>query len=343
MATAKLFISHAASDKSLVKAFVDLIEGGIGVHPSEIFCSSLKGQGIKPGVDFKASIREHLDGATCVIALISENFYGSAFCMCELGGVWLQSKSFIPVLVPPLESVGLKAVLAGLQALKIGDKADLDEFRDEIAERLSITALPTPRWNERRDEFLDSLSGILAQLPSTTPIARVTHNRVLKELEEYKTEFQKSEAEIQRLQAINADLAKLKDAPKAAAVIRKHSSSIQVFENLVRAAKEALRPLPTNVVVALYYRTRGEEYYPNWREEGDDIKYRIERGQLILNGEESVSPCDSDPKIRKAIAALDELESWLEEPPMDFFEWYEATFEGTPLDMQLRPFWEKHL
>lgn len=95
MATAKLFISHAASDKPLVKAFVDLLEGGIGVHPSEIFCSSLKGQGIKPGVDFKASIREHLDGATCVIALVSENFYGSAFCMCELGGVWLQSKSFI--------------------------------------------------------------------------------------------------------------------------------------------------------------------------------------------------------------------------------------------------------
>jgi hypothetical protein len=43
------------------------------------------------------------------------------------------------------------------------------------------------------------------------------------------------------------------------------------------------------------------------------------------------------------MTALDELERWLVAPPEDFYECYDATFEGVALDMRLRPFWEKHL
>ncbi len=344
MITTKLFISHAASDKPLVKAFVDLVESGIGVSPRDIFCSSLKGQGIRPGVDFKSSIRKHLDEATCVVALITPNFYGSAFCMCELGGIWIQARSFIPILVPPLELSDLKAILAGLQALKVADKADLDELRDEIAERISIPALPTPRWNERRDDFLKSLPKILKQLPTETPVARATYDKTLKELEDYKTEYKKSEAEVQRLQAINAGLMKVKDATKAAAVVRKHSSTAEAFESLVRAAKDALRPLPSVVHEALYYRVRGEEYCPTGQDEWDDVKRPIENGQLTMNSEDnSVHPCNSDSEVRRAMAALDELQNWLEQTPSDFFDWYRAAFDDANPDMQLRPFWEKHL
>src|SRR5208282_967014 len=132
MAGAKLFLSHDASDKPLVDAFVNLLEGGIGVRPSDIFCASLKGQGIKAGADFKESIREHLDDATCVIALITPRFYSSAYCMCELGGVWIQAKSLIPMLVPPLAFSDLKAVLVGVQALKVAERADLDQLRDDL-------------------------------------------------------------------------------------------------------------------------------------------------------------------------------------------------------------------
>lgn len=343
MTTSKLFISHSSSDALLVEAFVGLIEGGIGVSPRDIFCSSLKGQGIKPGVDFKSSIRDHLDEATCVITLISQNYYGSAFCMCELGGAWIQAKEIIPVLAPPLESKDLKAVLLGLQTLKMCDKSELDELRDEVATQLNITPLPTPRWNERRDQFLDSLPEILENLPNTTPVDRNTFNRLLKELEEYKLEFDKGEAELQRQISINRELAKLKDAPKTAAIIRKHSTSIQAFEELVHAANEALLPLPRVVIEALYYQFRREEFRPDGREEWDEVRRPIENGQLILNSEETaVIPSDSDVKVRKAIKALDELEEWLVEPPEDFYNWYDATFEGISLDLKLRPFWNKH-
>lgn len=168
MATSKLFISHSSSDAPLVVALINLIEGGIGVSPHDIFCSSIKGQGIIPGVDFKSSIRDLLDEATCVITLISQNYYGSAFCMCELGGAWIQAKKIIPMLAPPLESKDLKAILLGLQTLKMCEKSELDELRDEVVLQLKIAPLPTPRWNERRDQFLESLSDILLSIPNAS-------------------------------------------------------------------------------------------------------------------------------------------------------------------------------
>lgn len=341
MSNSKLFVSHATNDRPLVKAFVGLLETGIGVPARDIFCSSLKGQGIKPGVEFKASIREDLGDATCVIALITPNFYNSALCMCELGGVWLQAKSFIPIIVPPLAFSDLKAVLIGLQALKIADKVDLDVLRDETAERLSITALPTPRWNEHRDDFLRSLPGILKQLPAETPVARETHAKALKELEEYKAEYTKGEQEIQRLRALNAGLMEIKDPAKAAAVVRKHSSSAENFEALVHAVRRSLHILPSSVQEALYQRARGDNYYPaQW----DDVRDAIENGQLGENAEEDggVYPRKSDPSVGKAIKALDDLASWLECPPSDFADWYGASFDDPRPDLTLRPFWEQH-
>jgi len=344
MATPKLFLSHASSDKPLVQAFVNLLEGGVGVSFGSIFCSSLKGQGIRPGTDFKSSIRQSLDDATCVVALISPNFYGSPFCMCELGGVWIQAKSFLPVLVPPLEFGHLKAVLSGLQASKISEPEDLDELRDEIVSRLSINEHPTPRWNQRRDEFLKTLPDILEQLPNLTPIMRETHDKVLKELDECRLEHVKSQDQIKRLNEIIADLKKVKGSKKATAVVQKHSSDSEDFHSLVHVAKDTLIPLPSIVQEALYYRARGEDYYPKSHEHWDEVQRPIEEGQLELNAEENgVCPSNSDPRVRKAMDAIDALQEWLDSAPVEFFELYNEEFDGRDPDITLRPFWEEHL
>ncbi len=159
---AKLFISHASEDKRLVTEFTKLLEGGIGVPPSEIFCSSTKGQGIPPGKDFKSYIKETLGDSTLVLALVSDDFYQSPFCMCELGGAWFASKDFIPVIVPPVSYSNMKAVLAGMQALKIETNSGLDDLHYAITERLPVPKpLPTARWSERRDEFLEILPSLL--------------------------------------------------------------------------------------------------------------------------------------------------------------------------------------
>src|SRR6266516_4481374 len=120
-----------------------------------------------------------------------------------------------------------------------------------------------------------------------------------------------NEQEFERLKGINADLLKLKDAIKAAAVLKKHSSEPQVFDSLVDAVSDAFTALDPYVKEALYYRSRGEDYDP--RENWDSVRRLIENGQLALNRDENgVCPRDDDRIVHKAIKALDELEKWLE-------------------------------
>lgn len=337
----KLFISHAAHDKVLVEAFVDLLEAGVGIPHQSIFCSSLKGQSIKPGKDFVESIRQSLDGAACVLALISEAYYVSAFCMCELGGVWLQNKSFLPVIVPPVDYSQLKAVLGKLQASKIGAADDLDELRDELIERLSIEGHKTPRWNTKRDAFLGCLKPTLKEIEFTGPVSHEKFEKLKGEFDTYREEYKARQVEIESLNGLVSDLKKAKDAKSVTKIVRKHSSAMEEFGALASDAASALQPLPRVVCEALYYRARGENYFPE-RDDSDEIQLHVEYG-LLEQHERCVTPRKKNPKVANAIEALDGLSRWLDSPPEEFFECYEQETGSETPDITLRPFWERHL
>lgn len=340
----KLFISHAAHDKALVEAVVDLLEGGVGVPHASIFCSSLKGQSIKPGEDFVGSIRKSLDEATCVLALISEAYYASAFCMCELGGVWLVSKSFLPVLVPPVDYKNLKAVLGGLQVSKIADEGDLDELRDELLDRLSLDGHPTPRWNSRRKAFLSALPSLLKKIEFRGPVNRDQFEKLQSENRSYKESYEALEAKLMERDSLISDLKGAKDAKAVVKIVRKHLTTADGFEELVSAAASALGALSGPVREALYYRSRGEDYRPTGDEEWDSVKRPIEYGQLEINSEGTlVTPNGKHAKVQRAIEALDELAKWLKEPPEDFYDWYEQDTGGEEPALSLRSFWDRHL
>ena len=67
-----IFISHAAKDEQLVEEFVDLLQVGIGVHPDDIFCSSLPGMGISPpGRISSGYIKAQVTNPDLVLLMIS--------------------------------------------------------------------------------------------------------------------------------------------------------------------------------------------------------------------------------------------------------------------------------
>lgn len=328
----------------LVEAVVDLLESGVGILHGDIFCSTLKGQSIKPGKDFVGSIREGLDEATCVMALISEAYYASPFCMCELGGVWLQSKSFLPVIVPPIDYSGLKAVLNGLQVSKLTSEDDLDELRDELIERLGIKGHKTPRWNSKRKSFLEGLPAILKTIQFSGPVPRSSFEKLGAEFQTYRQEYEEREREIEKLKGLVSDLKKAKDAKSVAKIVRSHSSFAEVFEGLVETAANAVSPLPFPVAETLYYRARGADYCPNDNDAWAELQRWLEYGMVEMNSEENgVIPNAANQKVRKAMQSLDELARWLEEPPDGFYEWYEEETDGESPDLALRTFWDRHI
>jgi hypothetical protein len=338
-----VFISHAVADAPVAKAFVNLLESGIGVSPENIFCTSNKGQGIRPGSEFKSSIRENLDDATIVIALISENYYNSPFCMCELGGSWLQAKDFIPILIPPIRFGDMKAVLVGLQALRIQIAEDLDELRDELSDRLRFKPLPTPRWNEKRDEFLKALPKKLQKIPPSPIVQREQLEKSEAIIAEYKNILINTQEENKKLKKTIDKLKKAKDSKEVTNIVREDMESADIFEELVADVSKKIDALDSVTAETIFAGQRGEDYYPG-RESSyhswDEAKRALEYKEVELNSEENgIHANDNNPVVKKALKSLAELENWLEgKAPVEFFEWYSSENNGHEPDLANRSF-----
>ncbi|PQP35146.1 hypothetical protein C6A37_04025, partial [Desulfobacteraceae bacterium SEEP-SAG9] len=342
-----IFISHAVTDAPITKSFVNLIESGIGVSPKNIFCTSNKGQGIRPGAEFKESIRENLDEATTVIALISENYYNSPFCMCELGGTWLQAKDFIPILIPPIRFSDMKAVLIGLQAIRIQVSEDLDELRDEIAERLYIKPLPTPRWNEKRDEFLKDLDKKLKKSPPSPVVQRELLDKAENVIKEYEEALSLTQDENTKLKNTVSKLKKAKNAKEVSKIVREDMEEADVFDELIKDLKKKLNELESVTVEVFFVGQRGEDYYPG-RESAyfswDDTMRAQEYKEVELNNEENgIQINNNHPKVRKALYSIYELENWLNQASSGFIEWYMEEHDDYEPDLSDRTFWDNHL
>lgn len=343
-----VFISHAAADAPVAKIFVNLIESGIGVLPENIFCISNKGQGIRPGAEFKLSIRENLDDATTVIALISENYYNSPFCMCELGGTWLQAKDFIPILIPPIRFADMKAVLVGLQALRIQIAEDLDEIRDELSERLRFKPLATPRWNEKRDEFLEVFPKKLKKIPPSPIVQREHLEKSKAIIAEYEITLKSIQEENEKLKNTVVKLKKAKDAKEVKRIVREDMEAADIFEELVADVSKKIEALDSVTAETIFAAQRGEDYYPGHESSyysWDDSKKALDYKEVELNSEENgIQANVNHPVVKKALKSLVELKCWLEEKaPVEFFDWYSSDNNGYEPDLTDRSFWDRHL
>jgi hypothetical protein len=87
---------------------------------------------------------------------------------------------------------------------------------------------------------------------------------------------------------------------------------------------------------------QGEDYYPK---DLDDVQGPIEYGQLRLNANETgVFPDQKDPKVAKAIEAIDGLARFLGSSlPDEFFAWYGEEAQGERPELRLKSFWDRHL
>ena len=156
----KIFISHSASDKEIVGAVIDLLEG-IGVNADHIFCSSFEGYGIKLGMNWLDAIKQELTDDSLVLFILTTNFYNSHMCQCELGAVWANTLKHIPILVPPLTYNDLEYILRNQQSMIINDETKLDSLYEEVIEWFGLPPLKASIWKLKSDKFLGNVEGIL--------------------------------------------------------------------------------------------------------------------------------------------------------------------------------------
>lgn len=153
----KIFISHSSKDKNIVEELIDLLES-MDVKPSQIFCSSFDGYGIPLGSNFLDTIKEEISKNVLVLFVLSENFYASPVCLCEMGATWVLSRENIPVIVPPFTFEKIEGVIPLTQGLAINDTLKLNLLRDKIIEMFNISSQPMSSWERKRDRAVARLN-----------------------------------------------------------------------------------------------------------------------------------------------------------------------------------------
>lgn len=156
----KLFISHSSKDDKKIKPLIDLIEN-IGVHHNQIFYSSNPVYGVGLGENIFTRLKTELEDNVFALFMLSDNFYESPVCLCEMGAVWIKSNKQIPILIPPFGFNGIQGVFPGSLGFLMNDKSQLNNFKGELESHFKLTPIHISRWEEKRDEYILKINELL--------------------------------------------------------------------------------------------------------------------------------------------------------------------------------------
>lgn len=156
----KVFVSHSSKDKVIVGEIIELLET-IGVKGENIFCSSFEGYGISLGEDFLVRLKSELTNDVLVIFVLSQNFYESVICLCEMGATWIKTNEHIPILIPPFNYDNIKGVIQNIQGLKINEPHKLNMLKEKLELAFNLTPINNSRWESKRDKILERINKTL--------------------------------------------------------------------------------------------------------------------------------------------------------------------------------------
>lgn len=149
-----IFISHSSKNRELAEIWSEFLQVGMGVPREEIFCSSLN-RAIPTGEDFIRVIKEQMDGCRMVIALITEEYLNSKFCLMELGAAWVLNSDLCPLLGGNVDYNHLENTpLKSLQMRKILSEKDICAIYSEMSENKLTPKLNVWEFQKRLPEFL---------------------------------------------------------------------------------------------------------------------------------------------------------------------------------------------
>ncbi len=139
----KIFISHSSKDIEIIEGFVNKILGnGLGFDIEEskqdIYFTSIEELGIKTGLDFRKSIKDHLLNANIVLLFLSENYRSSEICLNEMGASWAYEKTIFPLIIPPMNFKSVGMLMGINECVKLDDENRLLKVCDELNEKFQL-------------------------------------------------------------------------------------------------------------------------------------------------------------------------------------------------------------
>jgi hypothetical protein len=173
----RIFISHAVADKVLVKAFLDLLQTGMQVRYTDIYCTS-KGD-IDVGSQYIDNMKDNLRNCEVVVMLLSVNYFKSSFCLAEMGGAWALNKTLVPFLIPPKQFKDVEqpsTPLKATQIFKIQDRQNITQLFQKLVNLRIVEHYDLNRFNEKVEEFIKKRPWVNSNNPFLSSLSNVGLN-----------------------------------------------------------------------------------------------------------------------------------------------------------------------
>jgi len=341
-----VFISHAVKDTNIAAEIVDLIEQGIGVPETEIFCSSVSGYGIPTGMTFVTYMKDQLLEPKVVILLLTPSYFESKFCLSELGAAWVKSHFIFPILVPPLGYDDVKDVLLGTQVSKIDDDIKYNELRDRLGQEIKLDAKTSTKWDTKRRSFLKNIEPLLAEVAGPTTVPAAKFQEMEDKLAEAQVELDAYEEQITKLKKQLAETEKLKDR-KAVSELQEQYGEVanepveKTLSDLADKVRDALSALKyTSVKVFALSEHYGKPYSIDVYNDRSEFEEASRRGVFTTD------PYDqtvwTSTKMQKLAKALERLDSFAQTESATLTNVAMERDEDIPIDTSTQDFWEHH-
>lgn len=342
----EIFISHAVKDKLLAEEVVELLQTGLNLDVSTIFCSSSPGLGIPSGVHFVDYIKAKIQHPKVVIALITPNYFESQFCLSELGAAWAMSHKLLPLIAPPLTFKEVQGVLLGVQLTPLDNASCLTEIRDQLIDTLNIAAKNkglSAHWESKRDKFLRKLPELLKKLPEPKYVSAAAHDKVVEDLIGAKQSISELDDQVEELRALVAALTKAKDRKEVAEIKRAHLPESETLGQLETELKRCLKQFHQCVAFVAYHELGLKQQFriTSFMDEDlvSELRSADSRNYITIDESGFCALSENHPKVSPIIKAYVALSRFLKSASDDLAEDFAHEHE-MPLDLSNRDYWE---
>lgn len=165
----KIFISHSSKDKDYVTRIVSLLDD-MGLHPGQIFCSSLPGYDIPIDINIFDYLRAQFREFSLHVMIIhSDNYYQSSVSLNEMGAAWVLRSNCTSFLLPGFQFDQMTGVVnSDTIAIKLDSdetevKDKLNQFYSTIATEFSVAKKPDIIWEQKRNSFITGIKSVTAE------------------------------------------------------------------------------------------------------------------------------------------------------------------------------------
>ena len=181
-----IFISHSSKNAEIADMLRDFLVGA-GIPNNYIFCSSLPGNDVRYTIP--AEVKAKLGRSTVSIAILSNEYYNSMYCVNEAGIIWFMDQ--IPAIViglPEITHTNMCGFLNGDNILRrLDDQNDIFQIYDIVCENLHIQPLKMTVVSAACQKLMERYSSHISKREKTSanPALERNHQDVGISIERY--------------------------------------------------------------------------------------------------------------------------------------------------------------